>query len=367
MKTQEKRKAGVVLMTALLPTVGHQYLIDFAAEFLDVMHPDVLTRDQSILYVILSARSFEPLSGYERILTFADNNPTMKNIRYILHDDDQAPQNPSGDDDWQFWNYWCEVIAKKVPHDSTPAYIFASEGYALTVAQEWTKRHPEEPMAYIPFDTERGTIYAKSSDIRQNMMGRYNAIHPKIRNKFDMSFCLFGAESMGKTTYAKFLAHEYDGMFIAEWAREYLMRAGVGYDVTDEKMKMIEFGQYSSMRAAYADLQNKKSPFIFFDTDLLSTIGYWRIWGKKEPASLVEAFKRTKCDHYIVMDIDIPFEADPLRYGGDKRESKTQFWIDLLEEFDCEYTRVTSSTQIGKIPADVFNAKHANLINFKRD
>jgi hypothetical protein len=37
------------------------------------------------------------------------------------------------------------------------------------------------------------------------------------------------------------------------------------------------------------------------------------------------------------MNDQIPFEADPLRYGGDKRESGMQYWIDLLEEFKLPY------------------------------
>ena len=46
------------------------------------------------------------------------------------------------------------------------------------------------------------------------------------------------------------------------------------------------------------------------------------------------------------MNDHIPFEADPLRYGGTVRESKTQFWVDLLEEFGCKY-HVVESTELG--------------------
>ena len=45
------------------------------------------------------------------------------------------------------------------------------------------------------------------------------------------------------------------------------------------------------------------------------------------------------------MNDQIPFEQDPLRYGGDVRESKTQFWVDLLEEFGCNYYVVTATLQ----------------------
>lgn len=44
------------------------------------------------------------------------------------------------------------------------------------------------------------------------------------------------------------------------------------------------------------------------------------------------------------MNDGIPFEADPLRYGGDKRESGMQHWIDILEEFDLPYYVVPLGT-----------------------
>jgi hypothetical protein len=40
----------------------------------------------------------------------------------------------------------------------------------------------------------------------------------------------------------------------------------------------------------------------------------------------------------------IPFEPDPLRYGDGKRESTKQFWIDLLQEYDCNFVIVSPGT-----------------------
>lgn len=37
------------------------------------------------------------------------------------------------------------------------------------------------------------------------------------------------------------------------------------------------------------------------------------------------------------MNDGIPSGPDPLRYGGDVRESGSPFWIDLLDEFGCLY------------------------------
>ena len=44
-----------------------------------------------------------------------------------------------------------------------------------------------------------------------------------------------------------------------------------------------------------------------------------------------------KSDLYIVTRSNIPFEADPLRYGGDKREGSDEYWIDICNQYKLNY------------------------------
>lgn len=48
-------------------------------------------------------------------------------------------------------------------------------------------------------------------------------------------------------------------------------------------------------------------------------------------------------DLYIVAPSNIPFEPDPLRYGGDVRELPDTYWISLLEEFSLPYVVLENS------------------------
>jgi len=43
-------------------------------------------------------------------------------------------------------------------------------------------------------------------------------------------------------------------------------------------------------------------------------------------------------DHYLLLKDNVPFVPDPLRYGGDKRESNMAFWECLLKEHKASYT-----------------------------
>jgi nicotinamide riboside kinase len=82
---------------------------------------------------------------------------------------------------------------------------------------------------------------------------------------------------------------------------------------------------------------------------------------------------QTKSDLYFVMNDEIPFEEDKLRYGGNKRETDKQFWIDLLEEYGCNYYVVKSvymSNQILEIEREIekfLNNKFEKISSFMRD
>ncbi|MEI2699203.1 MAG: hypothetical protein V9E94_13020 [Microthrixaceae bacterium] len=66
------------------------------------------------------------------------------------------------------------------------------------------------------------------------------------------------------------------------------------------------------------------------------------------PHSLADDALATKSDLYILCPSDIPFEPDPLRYGGDQRESTDQYWIDLLDRFGLRYATLTSRDPVSR-------------------
>lgn len=313
---------GIIFMTALLPTIGHQYLIDFSNNFMKEIGGK--------LVVIVSTRSKEPVDGLFRISAFKEhyiNEP----IQFFEHIDDDAPQNPKDDDDVEFWNYWKSVAEFAAKKEIT--HVFASETYGNKVAEILGA-------IFIPCDIKRLVVRnVKSSDVRQDIEYYFSDIFPEMQKHFKQTVTFFGAESTGKST-ATMAFHEMypsSSYYAPEWARGYLET--VGPELNRRKMMDIVNGQYS-MQKTIGNMLNK--PYVFQDTDLLSTIGYYMILGMKIPKKLIEAFKETKSDLYIVMNSGIPFERDILRYGGDERESTDQFWIDLLEKFDCNYYVVKS-------------------------
>lgn len=308
---------AIVLMTALVPTIGHKYLIDFAKNLLEDATDKV--------HVIVGTMDCEPVPGPER--WFAIHNTYKNNHRVVVHNlHRDVPQEPSEHPD--FWNVWKDIVNEFVKVKSDD-YFVASELYGMDMANVLGCK-------FMPCNRYRETVPVKGTPVRQDLISHFDYVLPEFQKYLRKTVTIFGAESCGKTTMTRFLSKSVNGHFIPEWAREYLET--VGPEITDEKMRAIIHGQHALQKTAQTDLFN--NPFIFQDTDLFSTVGYYRLWGggTDEDNDLVEHFaKKTKSDLYIVMNDQIPFEEDPLRYGGNVRESKTQFWIDLLEEFKCNY------------------------------
>lgn len=319
---------AIVLMSAVIPTVGHKYLIDFAKNL-------GLTGYRDRVHVIVGTLNREPIKGalrFDAISEAYKNDPRV--VVHHLHRD--VPQEPSEHPD--FWNVWRDIVREFVdvqPND----YFVASELYGIDMANVLGCK-------FMPCNRYRETVPIKGSQVRQDLIRNFDFILPEFQKHIRKTVTIFGAESCGKTTMAKWLTEDLNGHFVPEWAREYLET--VGPEITDEKMRAIIHGQYAVQQTAQNDLYDKA--FIFQDTDLFSTLGYYRLWGggTDEDIDLVTHYaKKTRSDLYIVMNDQIPFEADPLRYGGGKRESQTEFWIRLLEEFDCDYM-VVANTDLRK-------------------
>ncbi len=313
---------GVIVMTALIPTKGHQFLIDFASNYMNSLN--------GLLYVIVCSRSHEPIPGRDRAWAFDEHfcynheKAFGTNVKIIHHVGDSDPQNPEDDPD--FWGYWRDIVRKYVPAKDGDI-LFASEKYGIELAKSLNAE-------FVPCDISRQVLSVRGTDVRMNLANNFSQIMPEFQPHLRTIVTIFGAESTGKTTIAKtFGQNNPHAYFVPEWAREYLLT--VGHLIDDHKMETIAMGQQALQDNVWNELYDRQA--IIQDTDLLSTIGYYRIYKGEAPQRLIDAFKVRKSDLYIVMNSKIPFEADILRYGGGKRESTDQFWIDLLKEFDCNY------------------------------
>lgn len=354
---------GLILLTAMPLTTGHEDLIKFSFDFLCQNKFDYT---EDFLYVLLSVRSFEPdvSNRIKALQDFCEGynlNCNYNMIKLIIHRDDNAPQNENeSNSKEEFWNYWKDVYWNAFHYRVD--YVFASENYGIKLAKVLNAE-------FIPYDINRTLNTTKATNIRKDIydLDNWNKISPHMRKYLQKRYTIFGAESVGKTTISNKFKMSKECTVLHEYARPYLET--VGTKLTNSKMYNIMMGQYSIQNNTY---KNSDRPVVIQDTDLLSTIGYYKILGMKIPEIMFELMAETVSNRYFVLSSNIPFEKDPLRYGGDVRQSDDKFWIDLLEEFNCKYTYVVSNNNsirynfIQSIIRDDLNKKSKEYSDFVR-
>jgi NadR type nicotinamide-nucleotide adenylyltransferase len=332
-------KKAFVLMTAMPPTKGHLNLIRFAA-----------TLDVSQVIVLVTTQPHEPFAS-ERFLAVKDAiahghdrfiSQAFIEVRWINQELEQDPKAEG------FWEMWDGIMLRQgfSPGD----YAVSSEPYGATLA----KRLKGE---FYPYDPQRQLYYTKATNIREHLGDYFHDILPEFQPHLMSRITIFGAESCGKTTLSESLAREINGHWMFEWARPFLET--VGPEITRDKMIQIWHGQAAIQEHAK---WMKDKPFIVQDTDLFSTIGYWEQPHWKEvlgpvPPGLISAAQRSKSDLYIIPSDNIPFEQDPLRYGGDRRESPTQYWVDIAEKYHLNYVVLTETDRSDRLAVSMWHAQ----------
>lgn len=137
------------------------------------------------------------------------------------------------------------------------------------------------------------------------------------------TICLHGPESTGKSTLAPRLAKHFDSVCVAEFGRTYCEEFGT--DLTMADLVMIAHAQDLKGRTAAAGGNRP----VILDTDpLMSAVWADMMFGRRDPW-----FDRwdNVADLYLLLDIDLPWEADGTRMFGTASERQRFFDLSRRE------------------------------------
>lgn len=308
-----------VLMTAMPVTKGHKALIQFADQYAR----NTGTRSR----VVVSTQPSEPFPIQRFMAVHEIAKSLMYTDTYRIHEEMEQNAEAPG-----FWDKWRGLLN----------YYGAQPGDTYIASEVYGKRLAEEMGGkFMPYDPERSVMPIKATNVRRDIMGRWEDMAPEFAKYLTRRVTIFGAESTGKTTLATLLADELSNSpgsyFVPEYARPYL--ENTVNEITVSSMTDIWKGQLS-LQAAAGMWEPRQ--FIFQDTDLFSTIGYWEFphWQDAiggPPKQLIGDGLATKSHLYLITKSNIPFEQDPLRYGGDVREGSDEYWINVAEKYELNY------------------------------
>ena len=175
---------------------------------------------------------------------------------------------------------------------------------------------------------------------------------------------LFGPESTGKSSLAKFLASHYKTNYVEEFARQYLQEKWDNFGKICEKQDLIPIakGQIKNENI----MSKKANRILFCDTDLLTTAVYSRLYFNSFcDADLDKFSKHNYYDLYLLMDIDIEWVKDDLRDRPNERAELFNVFKNALIENNKNYMIVSGNFEKRKQTSINFIDNFLNLDNSK--
>ncbi|MBS3030009.1 MAG: AAA family ATPase [Dolichospermum sp. DET50] len=297
-KGLQKATTGMILGKFMPPHLGHQYLVDFARNYVD-----------NLTVLVCSIQS-EPIPGDLRYRWMREMFPDVN----VVHVTDENPQEPKDHPD--FWQIWYDSIRRVLPKG--PDYVFASENYGWQLAEILEA-------SYIPVDHARSLVTISGTQVRQNPFANWHYIPPCVRPYFACRVCIFGPESTGKSTLTQNLANHYNTVYVSEYARGLLDFKGGNCDFTD--IPVIARGQMAAEDA----LVRQANKVIFCDTDLITTTIWSHVLFGKCPQWIEDEGNLREYNLYLLLDVDVPWVDDTQRCLPNYREEFRDHCIQALE------------------------------------
>jgi NadR type nicotinamide-nucleotide adenylyltransferase len=125
---------------------------------------------------------------------------------------------------------------------------------------------------------------------------------------------IIGPECTGKSELSQFLAEQFRTVWVPEYAGGYIENLHRPYEEND--LLTIAHGQLRLEDEWVSDAKT----VLFCDTNLY-VIKVWSEfkYGKVHP-EIVSQINLRRYDHYLLTNVDLPWEDDPQREHPDKRE-----------------------------------------------
>lgn len=148
-----------------------------------------------------------------------------------------------------------------------------------------------------------------------------------------------GPESTGKSWLSEQLAMHYKTVYAPEFAREYLYTLNRNYNFED--LTIIAQGQIENEKKA----SKKARKFLFCDTEL-TVIKIWAEHKYKQcPSWVSRHLPLIRYDLYLLCNIDLPWEFDPLREHPHLREYFFDWYQRELSQRNLPFAIISGTGQ----------------------
>lgn len=145
-----------------------------------------------------------------------------------------------------------------------------------------------------------------------------------------------GPESTGKSWLAEHLAEHYQTKWVPEYARKYLEDINRPYTYDD----ILIIAQKQSEQE---NSVNNDTELLFCDTDFCVTSIWCNVKYGKCHKWITKQLEQNNYGLYLICDIDLPWQYDPLREHPEMRSELFGMYHDLLKGYRFNY-RIVKGT-----------------------
>jgi HTH-type transcriptional repressor of NAD biosynthesis genes len=292
----ERRAAAGLVCGRFLPLHrGHQLLIEAARQSVEA------------LTVLVVARPDDPIPADLRVAWVRALFPGV-----TVATAEGPPPPPNAPD---FASQFAAMCAGWSPRGSRAFFTSDPSGRAAAEALGAT---------LVPVDPPRAVVPISGTQIREDVLARFDHLPGPVRPAFVRRVAIVGAESTGKSTLCAALAEKYGTARVPEHARTLAEARGGSLD--PEAIQLAARGQIALEEAAAQHAHRA----LFCDTDVL-TVQLWseRLFGGTVPAWIREEARSRAYDLVLVAAPDVPFVGARER---DQPAARVAFHARLVEE-----------------------------------
>jgi NadR type nicotinamide-nucleotide adenylyltransferase len=152
-----------------------------------------------------------------------------------------------------------------------------------------------------------------------------------------IKIAVVGPESTGKSTMSAHLAAHYNTIWVPEYARAYCEK------LTEPPTWQDEINMFYGQMALEAELLPKANKLLICDTTFI-TVKIWsdQMFGRS-PQEVLDELPKHPYDLYLLLNIDLPWEEDPLRDFPDMREHFMEVWKKELQQLNARYVIISGT------------------------
>ncbi len=161
----------------------------------------------------------------------------------------------------------------------------------------------------------------------------------RLPNSDIIKIAIVGPESTGKSTMSAYLANHYNTVWVPEFARDYCAA------LTEPPTWQDEINMFYGQLALEEEYLPKANKLLICDTTFI-TVKIWsdEMFGRS-PQEVLDELPKRPYDFYQLLDIDMPWQDDPLRDFPHMREHFMEVWHQELKELNANYVVVSGIGQ----------------------